>query len=121
MWLELLKGLPVFLDHRLRDGLQPLQIGVRHLRLSQRPGSIPLSHIDGAVHQVTKVVGEVRVIARDQPCFAEVSVLTCDDVAHEVIAERVGSVFLGEEQRVNDIAKAFAHLRPAHIPPAMHE
>ena len=66
-----------------------------------------------ARHQVAQVVGEVAVIAADQPLVAEVTILSVWRFCQQVIPERVYTDIVGEVDRAHDVAGRLAHFLAA--------
>jgi hypothetical protein len=61
------------------------------------------------------------MVAGLKPFFIKVSVLTGRDVTHEVIAQSLRPVAVGQSIGINHIARALAHFGPPEVPPAMNE
>ena len=96
---------------------------VRERRIHAAKGSctVALGHIQGAVEEVAEAVGEIGVVALNQPFVAEVGIASGGDVAQEVVSESCTTILLRESGGVHDIAEALAHLRAGDIPPSMNE
>src|SRR6266446_6053805 len=74
-----------------------------------------------AVEQVAYRGGKICVVPFNETCLGEIGILAGGDIAHQIIPKRVGAVFLNQYKWINNVAGAFAHLRPAKIPPAVNE
>ena len=69
--------------------------------------------------EVAEVVGQVGVVAADEPLVGEVAVLSVGGVGEDVVAEAVDADGVDEVERLDDVARRLAHLLPlAQQPPA---
>ena len=80
-----------------------------------------MHHIEGAIKQVPEIVRQIGVVAFNQTFLGKIRVFTSRDIAHQIITNCVGTVFIREHKRIDDVARAFAHLCATEIPPAVHE
>ena len=78
-----------------------------------------LEEVDGAVEEVSKVVGELGVEDHDEALDIEVAVLAGVDVAAEVVADGVGAELIGELVWVDDVAEGLGHFIAADVPESM--
>ena len=73
-----------------------------------------------ARHQVSQVVGQIRVVALGEIGLADLPVLAVGNHLQEVVAHRIRSVFRCQIKGVHHIAQRLAHLppvRPHEKPP----
>ena len=80
-----------------------------------------MRHVQRAVEQIAERIRQVGIVALDESLLAEIRVVAGGDVAHQIIAQRFGAVFVGEHIGIDDVADALAHLRAADVPPAVDE
>ena len=95
-----------------------LAIGRR--RNVQFAAEIALRHRQHAAGEIAEIVGEVGVVALDQPLVGEIAVEAIDDFAHHEVAQYVGAVRLLILDRIAHVARAFRHPRAAEIQPSVH-
>ena len=58
--------------------------------------------------------------AKDSP-LRKVSIFPRRDISHQIITQRISTVFIDEHEGINDVPLAFAHLRAAKVPPAVNQ
>lgn len=80
-----------------------------------------LSHVDASVEEVAQASGELFVVGHEDALVVEVGVVASGDVAHEVVAQAVGSELIGEGVWVDDVAEALAHFGAFDVPPAVDD
>ena len=80
-----------------------------------------LSHVDAPVEEVAQASGELFVVGHEDALVVEVGVVASGDVTHEVVAQAVGSEFIGEGVWVDDVAEALAHFCAFDVPPAVDD
>ena len=84
----------------------------------ERAAEVLDDHGDGAAQEVAEVVGEVGIDAGDEQLVGEVAVTAKRELAQEVIAQRVHTVALGEQDGVDDVALRLRHLAAVDDEPA---
>ena len=62
-----------------------------------------------------------RIVVVRKSLLRKISILTSCNRRHQIIADRVGTVFLDEHKWIDDVADALAHFCAAEIPPAVDE
>ena len=104
------------------DGLSQGGIfGVIITSRCQHSTAIFLSHVDASIEQVAQAPRELLVVRHDEALLAKVAVIAGGDVTHDIIAQTIGGEGVGEHVGVDHIAKAFADLRPLHVPPSVND
>ena len=78
-----------------------MQVG----QLRDCPAPIFMDHADGTVDKVAETVGEVFVVAADEPFGGVVRVSDPSDVPHQPPAQGIGAVLVHDRDRVDRIAK----------------
>ena len=80
-----------------------------------------MHHTQCPLHQVSKTIAQLCVVAIDESLFIKVSVAPHHDIAHHVIAKRRGAIAICQQFWINNIAKTFTHLFSTRIPKSMDE
>src|SRR5262249_9704954 len=90
-----------------------------NLELRQFTTTKTPEHVDGPIEEISHSVCQAGVIKLDQSLFRKVGVFSDSHVGHQIIAHCRGTVFIGKDVRIDDIAGAFAHLRATEVPPTV--
>ena len=85
----------------------------------QLAAKVLVGHGGGAAQQVAEVVGQIHIDAVDQQLIGEVAVRTEREVAQQEVAQRIGTVALGQQVGVNHVALGLGHLTAVQQQPAM--
>ena len=86
-----------------------------------RPLAVAARHAEGPVHEIAESVTELCIVTEQETLLAEVGVAPHHGVAHQVVAERRGSVGPGQRGGIDHVAGALADLLPAQAPEPVHQ
>ena len=87
-----------------------LSLGGTRARHADRAVQMAIDQGERPRQQVAQVVGQVGVVAFDQPGLAGVAVVAVRQDAQQIVADRVGPVAVGELEGVEHVAERLAHL-----------